>query len=189
MSKEEVEIPVRFGSGRVIPVGYERIKSSHSPNLVITEIAPLKIQAINLAQRLDKQTDGHKIGLIDMVVMDAAEALAQYGNYWPKEQEPLPDLEELAERYVASPVVLVEGSHIIEVLTNYTDGFRNESNLEAERRLGEALNRIRDISQRAIDKLVEQGKTPQSLMDEQFEKWLDSHPDVRESLESAKEDQ
>ena len=121
--------------------------------------------------------------------MNAAEALALYGNYWPEDQEALPDLEELTERYIASPVILAENSHIIEVLMDYADGFKNENHLEAERKLSGVLNRIKEINRRAIDKLAEQGKTPQSLREEQFEQWLQSHPDVREALEVAKENE
>jgi hypothetical protein len=154
--RPDVTIPVMFGDGRTRRIGYRGIKGTHAPNLVITEVAPVKLALMETAERMRAGGEGvdevrlaAAIALIDAVVLEAAEALASAGNGWPEPGEPLPDETELVRRYRAMPVLLTEEAGIRAGLERHAESLAREGKADQEARVRGALAAIGRLIARA----------------------------------------
>jgi hypothetical protein len=101
-----VELPVMFGDGRTRRIGYASIRGTHSPNLVLTEVGPVKrhlLDAAHYRRERDEPLDEDKlrsmVTLVDQLVLEAAEALAYYGYSWPAAGAPRPASEIVVQSY------------------------------------------------------------------------------------------
>jgi hypothetical protein len=155
---EEIKLPVMFGDGRVRRVGYTGIKRTHAPNLVITEVSPIKRHLHELADRwhheghpIDDERFARAHALVDALVVEAAEALAGHGDYWPKPGEPTRADAAIVENYRWYRVVLDEEEILTYILLEYAEDLGREGQRELQHRLvvaAESFTRLARMARR-----------------------------------------
>lgn len=152
-TEEPIKIPVMFGSGRTFMVGYDGIKQTHAPTLAITEVGPIKEHLLDCAaslrargQGVDERKLHRAVELIDTIVLEAAEALADYGNYWPGLAEPK---RALRDRLRVYRVPAYEERVIAEGLQWHIEECEREGQHERAARLGAARQTILEVGRRS----------------------------------------
>ncbi len=154
--RKDVPIPVMFGDGRTRLVTYDQIKGTHSPNLVITEVTPIKEGMLALARSFrERGTAFHEntltvaIPIIDALTVEAAEAMATKGVWWPGPYDAPSTFDQLVATYRSYRVLKEEHELIRQNLEQYRDRLQEEGKGEDADRITAAVERIVEITTEA----------------------------------------
>lgn len=155
----DLKIAIVRDDGDVSYLTYDEIRHTYPPVKAVIVLGRTKYQLTLAAQQLREQGTAvdepklHRVkDLIDQLILEAAEALAGYGNYWPQPSEHAQDNERIIENYITEPATFFEDDRIKDVLQWHSDELRAEGQPESEARLSAAMERISVLTQAAREK-------------------------------------